>query len=315
MGLIYVIENLDGLVHEMKREALRRVDFAALDTLRQVFRLRSFSAAADAMGLKQSSVSYTIGRLRTAFDDPLFVRQGNAISPTERCIEIVAAAEDMLERFEHLALPAAFDPAQTRASVTLSATYLARLVLIPGLIQELRAEAPGISVEMVPGDDDVSAQLLSGRADLALSPVDITASGVLGTRLFDEPYVCLVSEGSALAKAEMTLARYTAAAHLVINYGQTWTPPVSTHLKAQDMALQVAVSTPNPEDVRHILPGTDLIATMPRRIAQQFREGVVLRPCPIAASARLTLYWPARLQASPLHQWLRAKLERLAGAG
>lgn len=299
----------------MKREALKRVDFGALETLRQVFRHRSFSAAAEALALKQSSVSYTIARLRTAFDDPLFVRQGNAISPTERCIQIVAAAEELLERFEHLALPTAFDPSTARASVTLSATYLARLVLIPGLIRELRREAPGISVQMISGYDDAGAHLLSGQADLALSPVDIAASGVSATRLFEEPYVCLVAEGSPLAEGEMTLTRYAAADHLVINYGQKWQPPFNALLKAQDIALRVAVSTPNPEDVRNILPGTDLLVTMPRRIAAQFRDGLELRPCPISASAQLMLYWPARLQASPLHQWLRAKLTRLARTG
>lgn len=296
----------------MKQEALFRVTFGALDTLRHVFRRRSFTAAAVALDVKQSSVSYTIAQLRTAFADPLFVRQGNVISPTERCIKIVAAVEEMLEAFEELAVPSDFDPGTTKASVTVSATYLSRLVLVPDLIRELRAEAPGITIELITGYDDAAAHLLSGRADLALSPIEVEASGVYGQRLFEDPYVCLMDCESPLAQGDMTLERYAAAPHLTINYGEKWQPPFNAALRDRGIVLQSAVSTPNPEDVRHIIPGTDLVVTMPSRIATQFSDGLARGECPIPAAAPLTLYWPARLQASPLHQWLRAKLIRLA---
>lgn len=39
------------------KDALRGVDFAALETLELVYRLRSFTAAAEALNIKQSSVS------------------------------------------------------------------------------------------------------------------------------------------------------------------------------------------------------------------------------------------------------------------
>ena len=64
-------------------EDLLNLDFNALRTLRQVFRFGSFSKAADAIGVKQSTVSYTIDRLRKALDDQLFVRQGGRNVPTE----------------------------------------------------------------------------------------------------------------------------------------------------------------------------------------------------------------------------------------
>ena len=53
---------------------LRGVDFRALETLQLVYRRMSFTAAAAELNIKQSSVSYTIDRLRKAFSDQLFVR-------------------------------------------------------------------------------------------------------------------------------------------------------------------------------------------------------------------------------------------------
>ncbi len=66
------------------------LDFAALRCFRMVHALGSFSLAAESLGLSQSSVSYTIARLRDVFEDPLFVRQGGGIVPTDRCVEIVS---------------------------------------------------------------------------------------------------------------------------------------------------------------------------------------------------------------------------------
>ena len=160
--------------------SLRRIDFASLATLRLVYRRKSFTGAAEELNIKQSSVSYTIDRLRKAFSDPLFVRQGSSIAPTERCIEIVDAAERILNEVEHVALAPQFDPATTKASVTISATYLSRSVLMPKFIQQLRQEAPGISIELITGFTDASRHLLSGKADVALSPVAIEESGING---------------------------------------------------------------------------------------------------------------------------------------
>ena len=60
------------------------VDIGALRTLVLVYDLRSFSAAAERLNVNQSTISYTVERLRSAFQDPLFVRQGNGVTATER---------------------------------------------------------------------------------------------------------------------------------------------------------------------------------------------------------------------------------------
>ncbi|NNF25542.1 MAG: LysR family transcriptional regulator [Rhodobacteraceae bacterium] len=291
---------------------LRGIDFAALATLRLVYRRRSFTVAAEELNLKQSSVSYTIERLRNAFLDPLFVRQGGSIAPTDRCIEIVAAAERILGEAERAALPREFDPATSTASVTISATYLSRSVLMPRVVQELRQEAPGISVELITGFTDARRHLLSGHADLALTPVAIEESGIYGTTILEDPYVCLMDPENPLARGPLTPESFASATHLVIHYGQTWRPLYQDALKERGLTLKVAVSTPDPEDVRFMIPRTDLVAALPSWIARQFEQGLHICPCPVPADTPVNMYWPARLNHSPLQEWLRAKVLRVA---
>lgn len=292
--------------------SLRAVDFAALETLILVHRLKSFTAAAEALNMKQSSVSYTIERLRNAFEDPLFVRQGNQMLATHRCIDIVGAAERSIGEIELAAEPVAFDPASIDASITISVTYLARSVLLPRLVKELRTEAPGLSLELVAGFTDAGHQLLSGRADMALSPVEITASGIEGRFLFEDPYICLMDAENALAKEEMTRTGFASASHLIIHYGQKWRPPFLDALENEGFKIKPAMSTANPEDVGLLVPGTDLIVTMPSRIVSQFTAQFSQRPCPVAAAAQLNFYWPKKHDSSPLHVWVRKKILSIA---
>ena len=110
------------------------------------------------LNIKQSSVSYTIERLRKSFSDPLFVRQGNQISPTDRCIAIVETADRILSEIEIASRPAEFDPASVKAVLRISVTYLSRSVLLPKLVGELRNESPGITIDLITGFTDANQQ-------------------------------------------------------------------------------------------------------------------------------------------------------------
>jgi len=291
---------------------LKGIDFAALETLERVFYHKSFTAAAEDLNIKQSSVSYTINRLRRAFSDPLFVRQGNRIFATDRCDDIVKTAESIINKMHYAAMPANFDPASVETTITISATYLSRTVLLPGLIRELRKEAPGIRFDLITGFTDAGHHLVSGKADIALSPVAINESGIYGKFLFEDPYICLMDPSNDLAYDDLTLDRFASASHLIIHYGQKWQPPFRKALQEKGYDIDATISTANPEDVALLVPKTDLVVTMPSRIAQQFTIPFALRRCPVPAAAKLNFYWPARLNSSPLHVWIREKIFKLA---
>lgn len=291
---------------------LQRVDFAALRTLRVVYRRRSFTEAADELEVNQSTISYTIGRLRKAFSDPLFVRQGGGIAATERCEEILKAIDQILSEVERAATPAEFNPAEASVSVTISATYLARSVVMPRLVREVRQEAPGITVELITGFTDAKNHLLSGRADLALTPVSIEENGIYGQSVFKDPYACLMDKQNPLATAKLSLRDFASAKHLIIHYGAAWKPLYLGMLERKGMQVDVALSTPDPADVEHLIPGTDLVVALPGQIARQFSEHLYICPCPVPAVAEIRMYWPARLNRSPLNNWLRGKIERIA---
>ncbi|WP_413719168.1 LysR family transcriptional regulator [Silicimonas sp. MF1-12-2] len=293
---------------------LSNIDFAALRTLRLVFRRGSFTEAAAELNVNQSTVSYTIDRLRRAFDDPLFVRQGATIAATDRCRDIVSSVEVVLGEIERAASPAEFDPAVASADISISATYLSRSVLMPPVLRALRRASPGIHLEMITGFTNAKDHLLSGRADIALTPVSIEESGIYGKRLLTSPYVCVMDKANPLTKGPVSVAEFASARHLVIHYGATWRPIYLQNLDQAAETIDVVASTPDPADLPHLIPGTDLVCALPELIARQFASRLHISPCPVPAATDVQMYWPARLNRSPLNEWLRGLIEDAAAS-
>ena len=64
------------------------------------------------------------------------------------------------------------------------------------------------SIEMITGFADAGEQLLSGRADIAFSPVKVEDSGISGKLLFKDPYICLMDKSNPLAKDAITVDEF-----------------------------------------------------------------------------------------------------------
>ncbi|UYV36588.1 LysR family transcriptional regulator [Rhodobacteraceae bacterium D3-12] len=284
------------------------IDFAALRTLHMLHALNSFSRTAEHLGVTQSTISYTVDKMRRAFADPLFVRQGASVVPTDRCTEIVDATVKMVDDYLQLTEPRDFDPAETRAEVTISCNYYERAAILPDLMQRLRRRAPGLIVKILTSTVRGKEQLDRGESDALLGPVIIDNTNFYRRHLVTDHYVCIMSRDTARATATLDETTYLAAPHAVVNYGGGWESSFITALHARNQKLNAIVEVPSPAGLPALLNGTDLIATVPFAIAHNFGAEVVIRPCPFNAPLEIDLYWTARTHRSPMHRWLRAEI-------
>lgn len=74
----------------MNRNDLRRVDLNLLIVFETLMHERSVTRAAEKLFLGQPAISAALSRLRSLFDDPLFVRTGRSMEPSARAVEIFA---------------------------------------------------------------------------------------------------------------------------------------------------------------------------------------------------------------------------------
>lgn len=290
------------------------IDFNALRTLVQVFDSGSFSGAAERLDVNQSTVSYTVERLRKAFKDPLFVRQGAGIAATDRCEEIVSGLREMLDGYQAIATPRGFDPAEASGIVALSCNYYERLVILPDLIKALRRHAPGLAVSVYQAFGAGAAQLKRGESDFLMGPIRFNDSGLFKRRLLSDHYVCVMDRNNPLATRDLDLTSYVSAAHAIVTYGGNWKSNYLLELEKQGIQLNQVLGVPSPADLGSILKGTDLIATLPSRMAASMEQEVVVRPCPCPAPFDIDLVWTSRTHHSPMHMWVRQEIARIAQA-
>src|SRR5450755_1118668 len=191
---------------------LLRVAVALLDA-------GSVSHAARELGISQPSVSESLAKLRSHFDEPLFVRSGNGMSPTPRGVEIGTAAREILLNVEEkLAARVAFEPAQRHRPFTFALSDVGEMVFLPRLVSALAKaspETPVRSVSMRP--QQLVKAMEEGDVDLAIGFFpDLKEGHFFQRRLFTHHFVCLIRSDHPVNGDALTLEQFLALPHAVV---------------------------------------------------------------------------------------------------
>ena len=92
---------------------IKTFDLNLLKVLDALLRTGSTIRAADRVGLSQPAVSAALSRLRHALGDPLFVREGIGLRPTDYALALAEPVQRILDSTEQvLTGPESFDPAR-----------------------------------------------------------------------------------------------------------------------------------------------------------------------------------------------------------
>jgi len=297
---------------------LTDIDLNQLVVFQQLIVERSVSKVAANLELTQPAVSNTLAKLRRTFGDDLFVRTPAGMMPTpfaEQLAEPIGYALGMIH--SGLNQHSRFEPARAKRSVTIAMTDIGEIVFLPALVERLRSEAPGVSLNTVRTSittlrDDMEA----GKVDLAIGPLPQLKAGFFQRRLFRQRYVCLFRKGHALDRKRLTVADWQAAEHLVIVSAGTGHGKVDELLRRTQAARTTRLTIPHFVSVGHILQRTNMLATVTERLAESLVEpfDLTFRPHPIdLPEATINVFWHAKVHRSPAHQWLRGLIFDLFG--
>jgi DNA-binding transcriptional LysR family regulator len=271
---------------------------------------RRVAKVADKLGLTQPAVSNSLARLRKLFGDELFVRSSSGMVPTpfaEQLAEPVGYALAMIHG--GLNQQTRFDPASVMRSMTIGMTDIGEIVFLPQLVERLSREAPGVTLSTVRNAAvNLRDDMESGKVDLAIGLLPQLKAGFFQRRLFRQRYVCLFRRGHALDGRKLGLAAYRAAEHLVVVSAGTGHGKVDELLQRAGVDRVVRLTVPHFVGVGHILQGTDLVATVPERLAQRLAGpfGLAYLPHPVKLpEVAINVFWHAKAHRSPANQWLR----------
>ncbi|MEG3179072.1 LysR family transcriptional regulator [Sphingomonas sp. LT1P40] len=298
-------------------------DLNLLRALDMLLRHRNVTRAAETLFVTQQAMSGSLRRLRDHFDDPLLVRVGRSLelSPLARSLE-GPVREAILRADAAISTRPHFDPATARMSVRIAMSDYATFVILPRLLRLLTRRAPHIVCHFEALNRHSLEAIELGEIDLcitagnwALYPTYTPIPDIRVQPLFHEGFICAVDGAKRDPGELLTTAQYVRMRHNTAVFGQGIETVVETAWRTHRLPINVVASAPNFSSLLYMLPGTELIATVQRRLAHALAPslGLKLLECPIEIEPlEETLIWHDRTTNDPGHSFLRDQLIEIA---
>lgn len=294
----------------MNAIALHQIDLNLLVVFQQLMQQRQVSRTAALMGVSQPAISNALARLRTLLDDPLFVRTPAGMQPTPRAQALAEpVAQALAQLHSALNVGEAFDPARSERQFQICMTDIGEIYFLPWLVATLAERAPRITLSTLRNTAvNLQEEMANGHVDLAIGLLPQLKGGFFKRQLFTQRYVCLMRQGHPLARRTLSEAAYTAAEHVLVVAQGTGHGQVDELLAKRGLRRRVRLTVPHFVAMGHLLSQTDLLATVPERLAQALLDpfGLVAKPTPVALpEASISVFWHARQHKDLANRWLR----------
>jgi DNA-binding transcriptional LysR family regulator len=282
---------------------------------------RSVSRAAGQLRMSQPAISHVLRRLRLVFGDELLLKSRGGMIPTDRALQLEGQVRLLLASYDELVKPVReFEPSTSTRRFVLTAPESAEHMLMPGLMRHLRAQAPGIRVDVRAPDPGRAYELLeSGAVDLRIAWLLKPMASLRSQQLFQDEMVYIADRKHPSVRGTLSLPQFLALPHLR-TYGQSVSASNQVIDEALDRLgkkLRLVFYLQNFLTMPRILMGSDAIAAWPRRLALQFADEYPLQllDLPIKVPRiRFAAYWHERNQRDPGHRWLRQAVQATARA-
>jgi DNA-binding transcriptional LysR family regulator len=283
------------------------IDLNLLRVFDAVLRERGVTPAAGRLRLTQPAVSNALARLRGLLGDALFIRTPEGMEPTPFARALAEPVRQALALLESaLAHGPGFEPSTSARTFRFYMSDLGQIEFLPPLVERVQGVAPGLHLEAVALEvEDIGEALAAGALDLAIGFLPGLAAPVRRRALFRDPYLCLMRADHPIQT--FTKKRFLEASHALVTY-RGGHRVIEEALQRAGLARRIALRVPHFTVLPMVLERTDLILTLPARVARVYEKRGRLKalppPVPIPP-AEVAVHWHERFEADPGNRWLR----------
>lgn len=300
---------------------LRTFDLNLLVAFDVLMRELNVTRAAEQMFITQSAMSHILHRLRQQLDDPLLIKTPTGMKPTARALNLIEPVRATLLQMEQLIQPPpAFEAASSRRRFVIAATDHIEFLLIPALFERIRSLAPGVDIHVIRTEtafpltpmEDGDIDVVVGFDAVIKPPAHLHCQ-----KLFTEQVVAVVEKSHPVLQQDMSLAEFIAVPQLMISRTGDNTGIIDEKLDELGLKRRIQLIVPHFLSAPLIVAHTDLLLTLPKRIAERFTALAPLAILPVPPELKLPDYtvsmiWHPLRDREPAHLWLR---EQIAAIG
>jgi DNA-binding transcriptional LysR family regulator len=312
----------------VQRANFDTIDLHLIRVLHTVITERSVSRAALKLASNQPAVSAQLRRLRELTGDPLLVRAGQQMMPTETALSLVEPASRVLHEAERLFSPKArearergFDAAHSNATFRIAASDYLDPLFLPSLVAHIQRVAPQAHLELI-----TLSQAYDYRRHLAVGDVDLVIGNWLEppeelhmAKLVSDEVVCLVSDDHPATRVGgrgWTIARYLECEHVApmpMHPGALGV--IDQHLAAAGAKRNITVRASHFSLIPLMVADTWLVLTTGRLFCSRYVDTLPVRivRCPVGFPP-LTYYqlWHDLTHSAASMRWFREQVREVA---
>ena len=309
----------------MKDEALfDKIDLHLIRVLNTVLTERSVSRAAIRLGMYQPAVSAALKRLRGLAGDPILVRSGPGMVPTDAGLRMLEPSASILRAAGMLFSDArGFDPATAEVTFRMAASDYLDPLFLPQLVAQIKTQAPRCQIEIMAlsAQSDYRTHLAQGQADIVIGnwsePPDDLHIGCL----FGDEVVCLVSKDHPAVRRKWdpeNPASWLESEHIAPSAMHPGAKGViDEHLDTLGLKRNITVRCPHFGLMPSMVASSLLVMTSGRQYCERFAALLPLKVLPSPIEFPRMMYyqlWHERTHTSKAAKWLRERVKSVAMA-
>jgi DNA-binding transcriptional LysR family regulator len=292
------------------------IDIRLLSIFDAVVLEKNISKAAQRLGLSQSAVSQAVGRLRQLLGDDLFERSRYGVRLTPRAVDLAEPVRTALATLRAALDPTdGFDPEGSDRTFTIGMREDITPLIAPALLARLPAGS-AVRFQLVSRYARRHAvDLRFGSPEIAIDNEPLEEEGCRSQLLYEDELRVVARKGHPKISKRLDRETFLAQQHVIL----TRSAPddqslIARHLARLGLARRTPVSTPSSGLSVIAVASSDLIATVPRRLAEAYAAvlAVDVHPFPFE-QAKLPVYliWHERFELDAGHRWLREQIRAL----
>ncbi len=295
---------------------MSKIDFTELDgkVLRVFLTIldeNSVSKAADRLGVTQSAISHTLAKLRHVLGDPLFVRSGQGLTPTERALSLKDPVQRVLDGMRALTDDRPFDPLSEEMHIQIATNDMPRELIFPELMHTLRAEGVRLRLGFIPSGVPDPDLLRSDRCQLMLSPLPPDGPDIFQKRLLKSPLM-IYFDGNRRVPPN-SWSSYCKAEHVEVRFTDGRSSRAVMRGVDQSQIRPATVTLPHFNAIPSFVKGSDLISTDTALMKRGPLAALDCAPLPFHCEpVSIYMVWHQRFANDPAHRWLRGRIETIA---
>ncbi|MBS1953375.1 MAG: LysR family transcriptional regulator [Cyanobacteria bacterium SZAS-4] len=292
----------------MREVNLSSLDLNLLVALKALLDERHVTRAAERVGLSQPAMSRALQRLRVMFKDPILVKGTGGMTLTARAEELNGPLQVILNEISHIITAPVLDPKEMSGEVLIATRDFEMSALLPSVITMIMEQAPGIRIRVLPLVGDDLSPLERNEIDFVVAGTDKSLATLNRTTLLKDSFICLAAPSNPAAAEKLTLKKYLALRHCLVDIGLFRAGIVDTYLSELGHSRKIALRVPYFTAAAAMVENTDLVITVPKRLGVLLARTNGLVPLALPFKVRdvsIYLYWHVRNQNNPMHVWLR----------